>query len=453
VNNKNISVGTSGIEEIQLTHQRQGHFLNQRQAFSPDDQYLVFDNRNEDSKIGENGSIQLVDVQSQEIQTIYRLDHQTSYGPGTGAASFHPKKNEVVFIHGLMNASPDQPYGLTERFAMQVNIEANTATPLEARNVREPYTKGALRGGSHAYSYSADGRFVSFTYNDAVLAKESRTNPQVHDLRTVGAFFTDHQVLIDGQKNEENFDGNAFAVLLARVTHSPQPGSDEINKAYEEGWVGNAGYTKRDGQQQRSALAFLGDVISSSGVKTTEVFVVDLPENGSALMEQVDAGSNTALPSVPAGVEQRRLTFAGRNNFHGVQGPRQWLRSSPDGAFIYFYSQDEKGVIQICAVSPNGGNINWVTKNDFSADTSFSLSPDGKYLAYGAGEAIYLTRISDGTTLQVLPAPTGLAKGLTNINWSNAGYTLAYNRKVDHGDQAFYQVFKLDLSTLINTIL
>ncbi|WP_192348961.1 DUF3748 domain-containing protein [Algoriphagus sp. Y33] len=445
---------TLAVKEIQLTFGQQGHFLNQRQAFSPDGKYLVFDNRNDDSKIGENGSIQLVNVASKEIQTAYKLENQADYGPGTGAVSFHPKKNEVVFIHGLMNASAEIPYGITRRFAMQLDLDkSNSAQPLEARDVTAPFTKGALRGGTHAYSYSAEGQFVSFTYNDAILANESQTNPRIQDLRTVGAFVPGHRVRVEGEKNGENFDGNAFAILLANVKANPQPGSDEIAKAYEECWVGNSGYTKPTGEAQKVALAFLGDVISASGEIVTEVFIADIPENIIGLLDTVDAGSRTELPSVPAGVKQRRLTFITTNKYPGVQGPRQWLRSSPDGNSIYFYQKDEAGITQIFSVSPNGGDILPVTTNDFSADTSFSLSSDGKYLAYGAAEAIYVTRVEDGVTMQILANPNSQTTSLSNINWSNSEYRLAYNRKVGQGDQAFFQIFTLNLSTLVDHYL
>ncbi|MDR7130901.1 WD40 repeat protein [Algoriphagus sp. 4150] len=445
---------TLKAKEIQMTFGHKGHFLNQRQAFSPDDKYLVFDNRNDDSKIGENGTIQLVNVGSGEIQTIYKLENQTNYGPGVGAASFHPERNEVVFIHGLKNASAEIPYGVTRRFAMQVDLNnANSAQPMDARDVTVPFTKGAMRGGTHAYSYSADGPFVSFTYNDAILEGESKQNHQVQDLRTVGVFVLGKPVFIEGEKNEENFDGNAYAILLAKVKANPQPGSDEIAKAYEECWVGTTGSAKPNGKEKKVALAFLGDVVSSSGEKVTEVFIADIPENILGFLDTVNAGSTTELPSVPGGVEQRRLTFTTTNKYPGVQGPRQWLRSSPDGNFIYFYQKDDAGIVQIFSVSPNGGEILPITTNDFSADTSFSLSSDGKYLAYGAAEAMYVTRVADGMTMQVLAAPTGQTTSLSNINWSNSGYRLAYNRKVGQGDQAFFQIFTLNLSTLVDHYL
>tara|TARA_R110002012_G_scaffold228194_2_gene400422 strand:+ start:18721 stop:20193 length:1473 start_codon:yes stop_codon:yes gene_type:complete len=451
VNNKNESSDTTELVEIQLTSDPSGHFLNQRQAFSPDDKFLVFDNRNDDSKIGENASIQLVDVETQKVETIYKLENQTVFGPGTGAASFHPTRNEVVFIHGLMNASQEQPYGFTARVAKQVNLdESNKSEAMEARDVQIPFTKGALRGGSHAYSYSSDGRFVSFTYNDQVLERESIANSKIKDMRTVGAFILGEQVTINGKVDDENFDGTSFAVLLAEVNADPKPGSDEINKAYEECWVGNAGYTKLNGSQQNKALAFLGDVISETGEKVTEVFISDLPPNISELISSVDAGSLTSLPAIPSGVNQRRLTFTSDQKFPGVQGPRQWLRSSPDGNSIYFYQKDNAGIVQIATVSPNGGEIKVITKNTFSPDTNFSLSSDGKYLAFGAKEGVYITGVNDGITQEVLAAPENSSTNLSNINWSNTGHILAYNRKVDLAGLFCFQIFTINLSSIVN---
>jgi hypothetical protein len=450
VNNQTYSQDSIDVVETQLTSDANGHFLNQRQAFSPDGKWLVYDTRNDETKIGENASIQLVNVETKAIKTIYKLENQTVFGPGTGAVSFHPSQNKVVFIHGLMNASKAHPYGFTSRFAMQVNLDnANEAEPMEARDVNEPFTKGALRGGSHAYCYSDDGQWVSFTYNDQVVARATETNPEVHDLRTVGAFMVGEKVAIDGTVDDENFDGNSFAFLLAEVKANPLPGSDEISKAYEEGWVGNEGYTKIDESSQKRSLAFLGDVVSLSGEKVTEVFISDIPEDIQGLMSSVTAGTRTMLPSLPKGLKQRRLTFTTANKFPGVQGPRQWLRSSPNGDAIYFYQKDEEGIVQIHSISPNGGLIKAVTTNDFSADTTFGLSADGKYLTYGAKESLYVTAVADGKTTLVLPAPSNSTSHLSNINWSNSGHTIAYNRMVALNGEAFYQLFTLELSTLL----
>lgn len=448
--NPTMSENKAVLQEIQLTTEPKGHMLNQRQAFSPDDRWLAFDYRNDDSKIGENASIGLVNLETKAVKTIYELENQTVYGPGVGAVNFHPSKNEVVFIHGLKNASESQPYTFTRRFAMKVDLDnSDLSGPMEARDVTEPFSKGASRGGSHAYSHSSDGKLLSFTYNDEVLELESKVNPEVHDLRTVGALLLGEQVAIEGTRDDENFDGQSFAILLAEVTPNPKPGSDEISKAYEECWVGNLGYKKADGSIQKRALAYLGDVVSESGEKVTEVFISDIPEENAALTTSVSAGTNSSLPSIPDGVKQRRLTYTTKDLHPGIQGPRQWLRSSPDGNSIYFYKKDDSGTVQIYAVSPNGGGIKAITQNDFSPETSFGLSADGKYLAYGSKEGIYITSISNGETQLVLPQPSYSSSQLSNINWTNGSYTLAYNRKIALNGEAYFQIFSLDLSKIL----
>ncbi|GAA4005350.1 hypothetical protein GCM10022631_15750 [Deinococcus rubellus] len=88
-------------------------------------------------------------------------------------------------------------------------------------------------------------------------------------------------------------------MLATRTVNAPTPGSDEVNRAYEEGWVGAGGYVKADGQRQRHAIAFLGDTIDSAGKKLTEVFIADLPEDVTRAGAAPLQGTATTLPSPP----------------------------------------------------------------------------------------------------------------------------------------------------------
>lgn len=68
----------------------------------------------------------------------------------------------------------------------------------------------------------------------------------------------------------------------------PAPGSDEINRAYEEGWVGNR------------ALAFIGDTLAVNGDKVPELFIVELPESEQGWKQSGDAplaGTETTMPA------------------------------------------------------------------------------------------------------------------------------------------------------------
>jgi hypothetical protein len=78
----NTPVKNLGSLEKQLTFGSQGHFLNHRQAFSPNDEWLAFEGLKEDSKMGENDLIGLVNIQSGQILEVYRVPNQKGFGPG-----------------------------------------------------------------------------------------------------------------------------------------------------------------------------------------------------------------------------------------------------------------------------------------------------------------------------------------------------------------------------------
>lgn len=64
---------------------------------------------------------------------------------------------------------------------------------------------------------------------------------------------------------------------MTRTTQQPKPSSDEISRAYEEGWVGQKGYQKENGKWQERALVFIGDTHSTDGEIIPEIYIVDLP--------------------------------------------------------------------------------------------------------------------------------------------------------------------------------
>lgn len=445
---KAFSINPEAVEQ-QLTFGIQGHFLNHRQAFSPKDEWLAFDGRKEDSKLGENELIGLLNIQSGEILDLYRVPGQQLDGPGAGAVSYNPQKEEVVFIRGLLSAGPTQPYHITRRSAIGLNLEDKKSPVLfhmDARDVTPPFTPGALRGGSHAYGYSQDGNWISFTYNDEVMEKAATVNPQLKDLRTVAFMVSGKEVLVSSElgRAEEEFSGSGFSVLAAEVVPFPKPGSDEIQKACEETWVGHAGYLKSAGEKVDRSLAYLGDVISQEGKVVTEVFVTDIPEDwGKNLGDQNLAGMGVSLPEMPASFTQRRITYTADRIFPGVQGPRHWLRSSKSGDRIFFYAKSDDGIVQVFAVSPGGGDPIQITRNDFSPETGFSLSPDDKWIAFGHQNQVYLIATASGKTEKAGPFPEPDQSDLSNINWSYSGKTLAYNKRVTTDSGSYFQIFIL----------
>lgn len=434
------------MEEIQLTSDAKGHFLHTTQQFSSDDQWLVYDTRDDDPYIIRTCCIEMVNTETGEVRRLYQTERQTAFGPGVGGATFNPLRSEVLFIHGLQNCDSLRPYGFSRRTGVMIRTDApRQPVFLDARDVTPPFTPGALRGGTHAHTWSADGQWVSFTYNDDIMAQISKEEgSRKEDLRMVGVMAPYGPVNVEHDGTGENIDGRLYSAVVTEVVENPPPGSDQISRACEDGWIGTEGYLRPDGSRQKRAVAFLGDVRNEKGEKLTEVFVVDIPDDiRRASFERPTEGTLYSRPLPPAGTTQRRLTHTEDRKYPGVQGPRHWLRSLPDGSLIFFMMKDEDGRVQIYGVSPNGGDVRQITQNDFSIETSFNVSPDGKWLVYGSKEIAYITEVSGGRARQVSPAPPANASGMRAPNFSNDGTMIVYNRKVAMGDSSYYQIFLL----------
>lgn len=424
-------------EQRQLTSDASGHCINSTQCFSPDGSKIVYDTRNEDSKLAANGQIRMIDVHTGEDVLLYQTTNQSEYGPGVGAATFSPGGKYVLFLGGIQNASKDNPYSFTRRTGIAVAIgHPGTAIGMDARDMQPPYTRGALRGGTHAHSWSGDGQMISFTYNDHVLAEAARTHPAVIDTRTVGILFP-QAVTVPHADGIENKNGEWFAALITRVTQQPQPGSDEISKAFDECWIGTNGYSKADGSRQHKAIAFQGHVVTKEGETKTSIFVADIPADMSIMTRDLSPGTGTELPAVPSGITQRRITG---DEIYVSPTPRHWLRSTPDGSLVGFLAADASGIIQLWGVSPNGGAVRQLTYLSSSITGPFNFSYDGKYAACMAGGIVYVTRLSDSKSFAVT-SPRENVELTGAVVWSPAGHTLAVNGYVQDEVGKFLQVF------------
>lgn len=423
--------------------------LNSIQVFSVDDQWVVYDTRNDQTHIGQTCCIEKVNVNTGEIVRLYAAPNQTVDGPGVGAAAWHPKKNRVIFIHGLLNCDASRPYGFTRRFgALWDETNPDRIVAADARTVDEPLVPGALRGGTHAHSWSGDGAWISFTYNDFIMEQREReSGGKVRDIRTIGVM-TDTRKLTIASESAENFSGQYYSAVAATVTENPKPGSDEVGKAFDECWVGTDGYVRKDGSRQKRAIAFQGHVVTADGSLITEIFISDIPEDitaGSGGDAPVE-GTVSSRPAVPNGVTQRRITFTHDRKYPGIQGPRFWLRSSPDGAVIYFLMKDDDGIVQVYAVSIHGGDIRQVTDLPSSVQGQFNVRPDGKALALVADNSIWLCDIGDGRMTRLTARSDDESAPLSAVVWNKAGTALVYNRYVSDGKERWLQIFKLMLN-------
>lgn len=391
--------------ERQLTFAPQGHLLTNIGAWSPDSAWLVYDTRNSlDGSVFNGQTIQRVHVATGEVETLYRAIH----GAHCGVVTYHPILDRVVFILGPEDPTEDWQYGPSHRQGVIVDCNnPGFAAPLDARDLVPNFTPGALRGGTHVHTFSSDGKLVASTYEDALLDKLSSTPTSVlaheKNLRGIAISITDVPVRVP-MTHPRNHSACSFTVLATGLTDSPTPGSDEIMRACEEGWIGANGYLRTDGTRQRYALAFQGTVIGRKGQPVVELFVLDLPDRVEQMM-QADVsltGTETTRPLPPKGCGQRRITFTEDRLYPGIASqPRHWIRSTPDGDKLLFLARDTEGVVQMFFVSPNGGELRQITHDAHSVSSAFSVSPDGALAAFVSDGSVFTVDIASGRSTRL----------------------------------------------------
>lgn len=413
--------------EIQLTFGSEGRVLTNHAVWSADSEWLACDLRqNPESFTGT--LIEAINVRNGDSRVPYRSRN----GAACGVVTWAPDGREVVFIHGPEHPTADWSYGFSRRFGMLVDVESGRATRLDAATYAPPFVPGALRGGSHVHQFSPDGQRISFTYDDEVLlqaadAVEARAAHQ----RNVGIATPAGPVVV-GRNHPRNGDGAWFSVLVTRTVAHPRPGSDEISRACEEGWVGVAGYRRADGIWQRHALAFQGTVVAADGREHTEVFVVDLPDDLTIAGAGPLEGTETTRPAPPLGTVQRRLTFTADRPHRGIQGPRHWLRTSPDGTQVAFLMRDDQGVAQLCVVPTAGGPVRQFTQGPSGVESAFSWTPDGRHIAHVMDGSVFLTEVATGQGHRLTrPRPPGEEPLALACVVSPDGRRIAFQRQVD----------------------
>lgn len=413
------------MREKQITFSPRHHQLTNSNVWTADSLWLAFDVRPSGASFTSD-TIERVNVQTGEVEVLYRATDGAHVGVVTVSPDLPPR---YLCIHGP--EQPDESWHYDFHHRRGVIVQNGRAENLDACDITPPFTPGALRGGSHVHLYSPDGTRVSFTYNDHVMHER---DPK-EDLRNVGIALPLRAVTPIKQHPRE-YSGSHFCVLVSRTTAAPRPDSDEINRAYEEGWIGARGYQRPDGSWQRWAVAFIGDTISAAGEKQPEVFIVDLPEALEAYAMPGDEpleGTESSLPAPPAGVRQRRLTFTTRGL---AQQPRHWLRSAPDGSAIAFLMADEQDVVQLWTVSPNGGAPRQVTRLAHSVQSAFSWHPQGAAVAFISDNQVMRCDIENGVcqplTERSEQPPSGDA-----VVWSPDGRLIAFMREVDGWRQLF----------------
>ncbi|MDX7986175.1 DUF3748 domain-containing protein [Xenorhabdus sp. 12] len=379
-------------KERQITFDSRSHQITNINIWTPDSQWIVYDVR-PSGAFFTGLTIEKIHVENGQIGIIY----QAKEGAHVGVVTASPKEPvSYAFIHGPENPDDQWQYDFHHRRGVIVSdTQPNVAINIDAMDITPPYTAGALRGGTHVHVFSPDGSRLSFTYNDHVMHE---LDPAL-DLRNV-AVAVPMRAVTSAKQHPREYDGSHFSVVVSETTANPRPGSDDINRAYEEGWVGQQGYLKENGQWQRWALAFIGDTRAENGEKVPEIYLVDLPDNDEDYAiagRQPLAGTETTLPAPPLGVKQRRLTFTHNRRWPGVLNvPRHWLRSSPDGSKICFLMRDEKGIVQLWYISPTGGAPKQITHSMDDIQSAFNWDSRGQFIACVCDNSIVLYDSENG---------------------------------------------------------
>jgi len=356
------------------------------------------------------------------------------------------ERQVTLFILGPENPTVEWSYGASRRRGAVVEVAApGSFRPLDAMNYAPPFLPGALRGGSHVHVFSPDGESVSFTYDDEVLARLGPAKPgESHEVnqRNVAIAVRGSGVpspLTVNRNHPRNHDGEWFSVVITRTVNAPRPGSDEISRAFEEGWLPPRGGVRR--------LAFLGQVVAPDGREHAEVFVVEVPAEVTRAGDRPLEGTVTLRPAPPRGTVQRRVTFtAGRKHPGVVLAPRHWVRASPDGGRLAFLMRDEGGVVQLWLVPTEGGEPRQVTRNGTGVASAFTWTPDGRQIAHTMDNSVCVTDVATGVTRRLTErvadaqAPLPLACVV-----SPDGRRVAYQRPVTVDGRAFNQIFVADL--------
>jgi hypothetical protein len=313
------------MKERQITFTPKNHVLDNNDNFSPDGMFLCYDTRgtvfNED--IGNSKTIEKAEIATGEETVLWDPPSITGEqaAPGVGAVSYHPSKNEVIFIHGPDTSEVKERgyYDKPNRTALVVAADGSRRHHwADMRDVtHDPTTPGAHRGGTHRHEYCRDGSRIGFTYDDFL----------VHNIdRTIGFMQYDPQVPAGYS--------HYFAVILKPAEKGKaRPG--EIEKAYGDSWVDSAGTMR----------AFIGKVRQENDSDYDyDLFVADIPEDLD--ITTAFSGTREEYPRPPEGIVIRRLT----RGMH-VDGI---VRGSYDGTRIAFAAQDSTGTGQLFIIRADG---------------------------------------------------------------------------------------------------
>ncbi len=385
---------TKTLNEKQITFSPKTHALDNNDNFSPDDKFLCYDTRgtvfNED--LANSKSIEKVEIATGKETVLWSPPYVTgkNAAPGVAAASFHPKENKVIFIHGpfLEEVKERGYYSKKNRTAMVV--DGNGGGIVERPDMRDvknnTTTPGAHRGGSHRHEYTRSGNRIGFTYDDFLVQKYDRTI----------AFMQPSDKAPKGYTH--------YFSLIVRPAEKGKSKPGEIEHAADDSWVDSLGTMR----------AFIGKVRAENGVDYySDLFVADIPLDID--ITTANPGTKTEYPTPAKGISIRRLTHG--MNAGGI------IRGSFDGKSIVFTAEDENGISQVFVIKADGSQKEPRKISDFTESASaVRWHPSDKWIFCTTGGNIAAINLDDGKTTMLASDN----KKREHLVVSHDGKTLAY---------------------------
>jgi len=427
--------GLGDVRELAVTDGTRNVVLTNTGCWSPSGEWLVYDVRSaSDGSVFDGDRIERVSVNSGKVEVLY----QAPQGVKCGVVTHHPKDSRVIFILGPSPGEDGFTYGAARRQGVIVDSKRpGIITNLDARDLVSPFTPGALRGGSHVHVWHPLGDWVSFTYEDHILEQRDKQGDQDHDpnRRVVGVSMPGK--VEPRHSHPRNHGGSHFSFVATPVVRQPRQGSDDLIRACEEAWIGRNGYLDEQGNRRKRSFAFQGTVLDRQGKPLVEVFVCDLPETGIAAGDHPLEGTERTMPGSPQGTRVRRLTRTETRKHPGIQGPRHWLRSHPEGAWIAFLAKDDTGIVQIYLISPCGGEIKKLTSLPDGIGSAFDWSQDGALIAHESGGQLCVSEVQTGETRVLQPVDPLRPIRPEAVVFSPQGDRIAYLRQIQGKNRIF----------------
>ncbi len=382
------------LTEKQITFSPKTHALDNNDNFSYDDKFVCYDTRGTvfNYNLANCKSIEKVEIATGKETVLWNPPNVTgeNAAPGVAAASFHPKENKVIFIHGpfLDEVKERGYYNIRNRTAMVVDGNGNGIVEKpDMRDVKNnPTTPGAHRGGSHRHEYTHSGNRIGFTYDDYPVQKFDRTI----------AFMQPSDKAPQGCTH--------YFSLIVRPAEKGKSKQGEIERAANDSWVDSLGTMR----------AFIGKVRAENGVDYYyDLFVADIPLDID--ITTAKAGTKTEYPTPAAGIIIRRLTNGMKAG--GI------VRGSYDGKNIVFTAEDNNGIKQVFIIKADASQKEPRKISNFTENASaVRWHPSDKWIFCITGGNIAAINVAEGKTTML----TNDNQNREQLAVSHDGKTLAY---------------------------